>query len=275
MNSGPIGFFDSGVGGLSVWQATVERLPDEATVVLADNAHCPYGPRPAAEVAALSFAAVERLLECGCKVVVVACNTATAAAIDALRARYALPFVGMEPAVKPAALASRSGVVGILATEGTFRGRLFRETAARHAQGARLVVRVAHGLVGWVESGRADTPEARRALEEAVLPMLAAGADQIVLGCTHFAFLRQALADIAGPDVRVLDPSEAVARQVERVLDHAGLRRPTGEARADPIVLATGATDVLERLLHTTLGHPGVVVESLEQSSRWPSPSRG
>ncbi len=256
MNAAPIGFFDSGVGGLSVWQAVVTRLPGEATAYLSDNAHCPYGPRSAAEVVALSFAATDRLLALGCKAVVVACNTATAAAIDALRARHATPFVGMEPAVKPAALESRSGVVGILATEGTFRGRPFRETAARHAGGVRLVVREAHGLVGWVESGRAGTPGARAALEEAVRPMLTAGADRIVLGCTHFAFLRPALEDIAGPGVRVLDPSDAVARQVERVLAAAGLAAPPRAGPAPAAFLATGTTDRLEHMLRTTLGVP-------------------
>lgn len=251
-----IGLFDSGVGGLSVWREVVDLLPRESTVYIADNAHCPYGRRSADELVALSQRLVEALLAEGCELVVVACNTATAAAIDTLRARYAVPFVGMEPAVKPAALHSRTGVIGVLATEGTFNGRLFRETSARFAQGVRQVVRVGEGLVELVESGQADSPAARRAVEAHVRPMVAEGIDHLVLGCTHFPFLGTLIREVAGPGVTVLDPAPAVARQVARVLATLPSRDGSAVEQVDHRFGATGDPAALramvERLGWTT-----------------------
>ena len=188
-NNAPIGVYDSGMGGLTVWREIRRMLPGESLVYLGDGANCPYGSRPRGEVQALADAAVARLVELGCKMVVVACNTATAAAIDFLREKYAdLPIVGMEPAVKPACLATRSGVVGVLATERSLDGDLFRRTAAKYGSGIEVLTYPGTGFVELVEGDREDTPEAEATVRAAVEPMLARGADQIVLGCTHYPF---------------------------------------------------------------------------------------
>ena len=220
----PIGFFDSGVGGLSVWRAVTRLLPHESTVYFADSANCPYGDKPAERIVELARGHARRLLDAGCKTVVVACNTATAAAIDALRAEWpAVPFVGVEPAVKPAALRSKSHVVGVLATAGTFHGRLYRETCGRCAKGATVLACVADDFVRLVERGDFDSPAAERAVRARVEPLLAAGADHLVLGCTHFPFLKPLVEKAAAGRAAVIEPSEAVARQVKRVLRTRGL----------------------------------------------------
>ena len=213
-NRAPIGVYDSGLGGLTVWREIRRALPSESLVYLGDGANCPYGSRPREEVQQLADAAVARLVGAGCKMVVVACNTATAAAIDFLRAKYAsLQIVGMEPAVKPACLATRSGVVGVLATERSLDGELFRRTAARYGSGIEVLTVPGRGFVELVEADREQTPEAEVCVREAVEPMLRRGADQIVLGCTHYPFLRPVLERIvAGRGVTIVDPSPAVAR---------------------------------------------------------------
>ncbi|WP_418992181.1 glutamate racemase [Alistipes sp.] len=222
----PIGIYDSGLGGLTVWREVRRLLPRESLVYLGDGKHCPYGSRPRAEIARLADAAVGRLVAEGCKLIVVACNTATAAAIDLLRAKYApLPIVGMEPAVKPACLATRSGVVGVLATERSLDGDLFRRTAARYGRNVEVLTVPGRGFVELVEADREDTPEAEACVRAAVEEMLARGADQIVLGCTHYPFLMPVLERVvAGRGVTVIDPSPAVARRVVQLLDEHGLR---------------------------------------------------
>ena len=222
----PIGIYDSGLGGLTVWREIRRALPGESLAYLGDGANCPYGSRPREEVQALADAAVARLVELDCKMVVVACNTATAAAIGFLREKYAgMPIVGMEPAVKPACLATRSGVVGVLATERSLDGDLFRRTAARYGSGIEVLTYPGTGFVELVEGDREDTPEAEATVRAAVEPMLARGADQIVLGCTHYPFLTPVMERIVGGrGVAIVDPSPAVARRVGQLLDRDGLR---------------------------------------------------
>jgi glutamate racemase len=217
-DSRPIGFFDSGVGGLSVWKEVVRRLPHEATLYFADSAHCPYGPRPAADVRALSAAITRFLLAQECKLIVVACNTASAAALESLRAEFDVPVVGMEPALKPAAEATQTGHVGVLATEGTFNGYLFKNTAQRHASGITVHVQVGEGLVELVESGQLDAPETERLVRQYMEPLLAANVDQIALGCTHYPLLLPLIERIVAGRAQVIDPAQAVARQVQRML---------------------------------------------------------
>lgn len=221
----PIGIYDSGLGGLTVWREVRRALPGESLAYLGDGANCPYGSRPREEVQALADAAVARLVELDCKMVVVACNTATAAAIGFLREKYAgMPIVGMEPAVKPACLATRSGVVGVLATERSLDGELFRRTAARYGDGVDLVTAPGRGFVELVENDLEATPEAEATVRAAVAEMLEHGADQIVLGCTHYPFLLPVLERVvAGRGVTVVDPSPAVARRVVQLLDRYGL----------------------------------------------------
>ena len=223
----PVGFFDSGVGGMCILDAFRRLCPAESTVYIADSANCPYGNRPAEEIVRLSEANVEELLSRGCKAVVVACNTATAAAIDYLRRRYAdIPFVGLEPAVKPAALRSRTGVVGVLATEGTFGGRLYNETKEKFARDVVVIATVADEFVTLVERGETSGPAAEAAVRARLTPLIDAGCDMIVLGCTHFPHLRPLMEKVAAGRAAILDPSDAVARQARRVLESRGLLAP-------------------------------------------------
>ncbi|MFQ5578838.1 MAG: glutamate racemase [Anaerolineae bacterium] len=254
----PIGVFDSGVGGVTVWAQIAARLPAEATVYLADGAHCPYGPRPPAEVIALSTGITRFLLAQNCKMVVVACNTASAAALLSLRSRFAVPVVGMEPAVKPAALATQSGHIGILATHGTLNGSLFNNTSRAYAANVTIHAQTAHGLVELVESGKASGARAETLLRQYLEPMLAAGVDQLVLGCTHYPFLIPVIQTIVNGRAAIHNPAEAVARQVSRLLArHALAAAP--EAGAEHHFFSTGNPRRLKRLL-VELGRPAAVV---------------
>ncbi len=215
-----IGVFDSGVGGLSVLRNIWQEMPGVPTIYIADQEHVPYGARPLEEVRVYAEGITRYLLDSGSEIIVVACNTASAAGLHYLRDIYpAVHFVGMEPAVKPAAEKTSSGVVGVLATPATFQGALYASVVERFAGGVELVQQTCLGLVSRIELGELDTPETRRILEEAIQPMRSEGVDTIVLGCTHYPFVIPLVEQIAGPDVRVIDPAPAVARQVKRVAD--------------------------------------------------------
>ena len=228
----PVGFFDSGIGGTCILNAFKKLCPGVETVYIADSKNCPYGNKPAEEIIRLSEANVKKLLKKGCGMIVIACNTATAAAIDYLRAKYPeVPFVGLEPAVKPAALRSKTGVVGVLATAGTFHGRLYNETKAKFAKNVTVIAAQADEFVTLVEraglergsglptasalKGAAVEQMVRRRVE----PLLKAGADKIVLGCTHFPHLKPVIEKVCAGRAEVIDPSEAVARQAKRILE--------------------------------------------------------
>lgn len=227
MSSAPIGIFDSGVGGLSVLQAIRELLPSEDLLYLADQAHVPYGPRPLEEVRHFSTAITDYLLSRGAKLIVVACNTASAAALHHLRQTFPdVSFVGMEPAVKPAAERTESGVVGVLATPATFQGELYASVVERFASGVMLLQNTCAGLVEQIEAGNLEGAETAKILEGAIKPMLAAKIDTIVLGCTHYPFVIPLIESIAGEGVRVIDPAPAVARQVQRLLKQHNLAAP-------------------------------------------------
>ncbi len=222
--SGPIGIFDSGIGGLSVLKAVKEQLPGEDLVYLADQENVPYGSRSMAEVRSLSVGITRYLLDQGAKLIVVACNTASAAALHHLREVFPqVPFVGMEPAIKPAAEQTRSGVVGVLATPATFQGELYASVIERFATGVEVLQDTCPGLVMEIDAGNLATSRVRAILERALAPMLVRGIDTVVLGCTHFPFVIPTIEEIVGPEVRVIDPSPAVARQVQRLLDANGL----------------------------------------------------
>ena len=229
---GLIGVFDSGVGGLSVLHEIRALLPAADLVYVADSGHCPYGTKSYADIRARAEAIASFLIERGAEAVVVACNTATAAAIEHLRSRISsVPIVGMEPALKPAAAATRSGVVGVLATGATLGGERFAGLAERFADGIELLTQACPGLVERVESGDLDGPETRELLKRYVTPLLERDADTLVLGCTHYPFLRPALADLCGPGVALIDTGAAVARQVARVLEPTVAAR---QAHASP-----------------------------------------
>lgn len=214
-----VGFFDSGVGGRCVLEAFRRLCPDEPTVYVADSENCPYGNKPPEEIVRLSKRIAADLIGRGCEVVVVACNTATAAAIDELRSEWPdVPFVGMEPAVKPAALGSKSGVVGVLATRGTFNGRLYRETSSKVSDTVRIIECIADEFVDLVERGVVSGAEAEDVVRRRIEPLIAAGADRIVLGCTHFPHLKHLMENVADGRAEIVDPSDAVARRIAEVL---------------------------------------------------------
>ncbi|MFN8474956.1 MAG: glutamate racemase [Anaerolineae bacterium] len=224
----PIGVFDSGIGGVSVLREIARRLPAENLVYFADSANVPYGNRPQEEIERLSLAAAAFLLRQGAKLIVVACNTASAAALTALRAAYPIPFVGMVPAVKPAVARSQTRKVGVLATAGTFRGRLYADVVERFADGAEVHTQVGQGLVELVEAGNIEGPVAEAAVARYVDPLLDAGVDTLVLGCTHYPFLAPTIERVSGGRLVIVEPSPAIAAQVERVLSEGGLLRPSG-----------------------------------------------
>jgi len=242
-----IGVFDSGLGGLSVWKEIIKLLPDVSLFYVSDNAWCPYGPRPAEEVVERSRVISRFLIGKGCRLIVVACNTATAAAIDTLRQNFPIPFVGMEPAVKPAALHSRTGVVGVLATQGTFGGRLYRETSQRFAAHVQVLERVGTGLVELIEQGLTDTPQTETLLRTYIEPMMEAGADHLVLGCTHYPFLIPSIEKITCGRLTIVDPAPAVAQQVflqwAEAVQAADLRQ---EAAPTYWFYASGSEDELQ-----------------------------
>ena len=224
---GAVGFFDSGLGGLCILDAFKALCPHESTIYIADSKNCPYGNKPAAEIVKLAESNTRRLLRRGCKMVVVACNTATAAAIDFLRERHPeVPFIGIEPAVKPAALRSKTGVVGVLATAGTFGGRLYNETKAKFAKDVTVIATVADEFVELVERKEISGAAAERVVRARIEPLLKAGCDKIVLGCTHFPHLKPLIEKICDGRAEVIDPSDAVARQARRVLSARGLAAP-------------------------------------------------
>jgi glutamate racemase len=256
-----IGVFDSGVGGLSVLRAIRAQLPDVPVTYLGDQGHVPYGPRPLEEVRDFSEEITRFLLSRGAKLIVVACNTASAAALEHLRRTFPdVPFVGMEPAVKPAAEQTKSGVVGVLATPATFQGVLYASVVERFAQGVTVLQDTCPGLVGQIEKGALEAPETESILRAALLPMLEKHIDTVVLGCTHYPFVIPLIARIAGENVRVIDPAPAVARQTGRLFVSRGLR-PPARANESVTVYTTAAADSMKNLLPLLLGEPGAVRE--------------
>jgi glutamate racemase len=249
MNSGPVGVFDSGVGGLSVLREIRRLLPREDLLYVADSGHCPYGGKPPDEIRARAHAIASFLVGRGAKAIVVACNTATVAAIVDLRRRFAIPIVGMEPAVKPATASTRSGVVGVLATGTTLAGDRFASLVERFANGVTVLTQPCPGLVEQVEAGDLDGEITLDLLRRYTDPLVSRGADTLVLGCTHYPFLRDSLAVVLGPDVSLVDTGTAVARQLRRVLDSGQLRAP-GEGRGQVrfFTSATSIEPVLQRL---------------------------
>jgi glutamate racemase len=219
----PIGVLDSGLGGISVLNEMRALLPAERFIYVADSGHVPYGPKAPDYIHERCDSITRFLIERGAKALVIACNTATAAAADRLRATYSLPMIGMEPAVKPASAATRQGVVGVLATSGTLASARFAALLDRFAGGIRVITQPAPELVLLVEAGDLDSDEARTACETAVRPLINAGADVIVHGCTHFPFLKPLIADIVGPEVIQIDTGAAVARHLKSVLGSGGL----------------------------------------------------
>jgi glutamate racemase len=213
-----IGIFDSGVGGLSVWLEIIKLLPNEPIIYFGDSSYCPYGRKSKEEIINRSSKITEFLISQGVDIITVACNTVTAAAIEYLRASYDIPFVGMEPAIKPAILNSKTGVVGVLATKGTLSGELYLRTLHKFAADTIVLERPGDGLVELVEEGKLDTHDGDLLISKYITPMIEQNADHIVLGCTHYPFLINAITKIAGPNIKIINPAPAVAKRSSQIL---------------------------------------------------------
>ena len=260
MEKAPIGIFDSGIGGLTLWKELLQLLPHENTIYLSDAANAPYGEKSVEEIYQLSRKNTRELLERGCKLIVVACNTATTNAIARLRNEFDIPFIGIEPAIKPAALQSRSKRIGVLATRGTLASSLFSTTSASHTAGIEVIGQEGTGLVGLIEKGLQDTPDAREHLAGLLGPMLDRGIDHLVLGCTHYPLLIPQLEKLLPDTVQIVDCGPAVARQTRTVLKAGALLNPTGKtgthriftnadtAVMDQVLLVMGRTEKAEVL---------------------------
>jgi glutamate racemase len=253
MNNNPIGIFDSGVGGLSVWDKDSKLLPTEDIIYLADSLNCPYGPKSPEEIIDLSVKNTEFLLSKNCKLIIVACNTATASAIEVLRQKFDVPFVGMEPAVKPAAENTHTGKIGILATKGTFEGRLFKQTSEKYAQHVDQLIQVGEGLVELVESNQTESTEAFRLLQKYLTPMIEANADQIVLGCTHYPFLIPAIKQIIPGTIQIIDPAPAIAERTKNLL-LANQLENTQNAQGNYQFFSSGDTQTIDQLIEKLTG---------------------
>ena len=244
-----IGIFDSGAGGLSVYREIVKILPSEKYVYFSDNAHCPYGEKTREYIAERAIAISEMFLKKGCDVIVVACNTATAAAIKTLRERFpSVPFIGMEPAVRLAARVTGSGVVGVLATAGTLKAEKYHNTKEQYAAGITVLEHIGDGFVELVEKGITEGPEAENIVRKSLEPLLKAGADTIVLGCTHYPFLIAEMKKICGPDVQIIDPAPAVASHLLDVMVNHGIIRRDGP---EVELLSSGSPQTLLSLYST------------------------
>ncbi len=259
---GAIGIFDSGVGGLSVVSEIATVLPHEDVVYFADSIHCPYGRRTHREIQALTRGIVKFLLSQRAKVIVVACNTASAAALYYLRGTLSGPIVGMEPAVKPAAERTNSKVVGVIATEATFQGALFGSLVDRFATDIQVLTKTCPGLVERVEAGLIEEASTREMLRRYLQPMLEAGIDSLVLGCTHYPFLKPLMRDILGAGIEIIDPSPAVAQQTGRVLGREGLLRQEGKGRYT--FYTSGDPQVFTRLIEGLTSLQGAIL-----GARW------
>lgn len=229
MRKKAIGIFDSGVGGTSIWKEIHELLPNEHTIYLADSKHAPYGPKGKERIRALSKKNVAYLLNRDCKLIIVACNTATTNAIAYLRQHYDVPFIGIEPAIKPAALQTQTNAIGILATKGTLSSELFHKTSNLYGNGINIVEQVGEGIVPLIENGQLHSKEMIVLLKTYIQPMLDANIDHLVLGCTHYPYLIPILKDLLPESIKIIDSGEAVAKQTKAVLEDYNLLNTSTE----------------------------------------------
>ncbi|WP_431127683.1 glutamate racemase [Flagellimonas flava] len=255
----PIGIFDSGIGGTSIWREIEKLLPYEDTIYLADSANAPYGAKSKEQILELSIKNTELLLQKNCKLIVVACNTATTNAIDFLRANYDVPFIGIEPAIKPAALHTKTKKVGVLATKGTLSSSLFHSTSKMFAQGITVLEQEGTGLVELIEDGKAHSEETRILLKKYLDPMLEEHIDCLVLGCTHYPYLIPLIMELVPPGLTIIDSGEAVARQTKAVLEKNQLAAPT-KNKATHRFYTNADTSALSFLV----SGPGIYIEYLD-----------
>jgi glutamate racemase len=243
-----IGIFDSGVGGLSVWKELYGLMPNRDFVYVADSAHCPYGRKSAYEIIERAKKISEFLINKNAEIIVVACNTATAAAIEYLRSYFSIPFVGMEPAIKPAAVESKSGIVGVLATAGTFKGSLYLNTLTKFAVGVKIIEQTGDGLVELVENGKFAGDEVELLLRKYINPIIDAGADKLVLGCTHYPFLTEAITKIARNALTIINPAPAVALQTQNIITEKNIGNTNNSGTN--MFVSTGNIETLQMLVY-------------------------
>ncbi len=248
MSNEPIGIFDSGIGGTSIWKEVVKLVPNENTIYLADSKNAPYGEKPSEEIIALSIKNTEFLLSKGCKLIIVACNTATTNAIDYLRKNYSIPFIGIEPAIKPAALLSKTGAIGILATKGTLSSKLFEKTTREYTKNIITIEQDGEGLVPLIEEGKLNSPEINELLSAYLKPMLKFNIDHLVLGCTHYPYLIPQIKKVIGEKVNIIDSGEAVAKQTKAILEKHNLLS-TSATRSHHQFYTNAETKVLKEIL--------------------------
>ncbi|MFV8335427.1 glutamate racemase [Flavobacterium sp. RSP29] len=245
-NNQPIGIFDSGIGGTSIWKAIHQLLPNEKTIYLADSKNAPYGQKSKQEIVALSMKNTDLLLEMNCKLIVVACNTATTNAIQELRAKYDIPFIGIEPAIKPAVTHSKTQIIGILATLGTLNSELFNKTTEKY-QDTKIIEQVGHGLVQLIEHGDINSPEMTKLLHSYLTPMIEANIDYLVLGCSHYPYLIPQIKKIIPEHIQIIDSGEAVAKQTQNILrDKVGF---SSAENSEPIFYTNTNPKVLSEIL--------------------------
>lgn len=252
MSNQPIGIFDSGVGGTSIWREIHSILPFENTIYLADSKNAPYGNRTKSEITELSIKNTELLLKKNCKLIVVACNTATTNAIKTLRENYAVPFIGIEPAIKPAALNTQTKAVGILATKGTLSSELFHKTTNLYSSGIKVIEQVGEGLVELIESGKINSEEIKTLLKIYLQPMIDASIDYLVLGCTHYPYLIPLLLELLPNHVKIIDSGEAVARQTKNILEQNYLLN-TSKTNGKSLFYTNGNSEIMSALLGRNL----------------------
>jgi glutamate racemase len=245
-NNATIGLFDSGVGGISIWKEIHQLLPNESTIYLADSRNAPYGLKSKDEIIALSVKNTEYLLNQGVKLIVVPCNTATVNAIAHLRATYDVPFIGIEPAIKPAALHSKTQIIGVLATQGTISSELFSKQVALY-KNTKIIEQVGHGLVQLIENGEIQSQKMQSLLKTYLLPMIKANIDFLVLGCSHYPFLIPQIEKILPKHIRIIDSGEAVAKQTKNILNEVGFK--SSEISTENIFYTNGNVSVLSQFL--------------------------
>ena len=248
MSENPIGLFDSGVGGTSIYKAIHTLLPNESTIYLADSANAPYGPKGKDWIINRSINNTELLLEENCKLIVVACNTATTNAIKVLRGKYSVPFIGIEPAIKPASLNTKTKCIGILATKGTLSSALFQETTSIYKNNVKIIEQVGEGIVGLIETGKLYSPEMTLLLKTYLDPMVVANIDYLVLGCTHYPFLIPQLSALLPPHIKIIDSGDAVAIQTKLILDGLDLAN-TSKEKVVQTFYTNGSMEVLESIV--------------------------
>jgi glutamate racemase len=262
MRDDPVGIFDSGVGGLSVWQEINSLLPDESVIYYADNANCPYGEKTQDEVIRYSTHATQTLVERGCKIIVVACNTATSMAIDSLRTAFDVPFVGIVPAVKPAATNSKTGVIAILATAGTLKSRKFNETMKQFSGNTEVITVESGELVDIVENGLQGTKLSDEILRKYINPLIEKNIDHIVLGCTHFPFLIDDIRTIVGESVILDNPAPAIAKRTKFILESKKLTAPAGN-KPQIRFFASGDISTLKNMVENRFNVSGFHIQRL------------